>query len=543
MAIFKNYGVDYKKINAASSVPDLVSVPKKNLTTVFSKHDALVLIYQNAIELINDASLPKFLTEAIKKYKSIDQTFNGESKTPTLLSIPETPGNRVIISFTGSLDRHVDDVRKFAEAGSRALSRAVKAGSNKPLMVISTKVIKDKYIYSFESTLLGALSSIWQPLEGREFRPNLSPLKKLSVVTEATKKGETISLDFCRAIEMGKFFARDITGTEPERMSPERMVEICREEFKGTAVKVSVESDFKQIDKNYPLVGAVARASQHVTRHQPRIIRLEYTPPGVIEETLYFVGKGLTYDTGGADLKVGGHMAGMSRDKGGAGAVAGILRTAAELKPKNTKIIGIIGAVRNSIGSDAFVTDEIITSRAGVRVRIGNTDAEGRLVLVELLAKAKEEALTAKNPVLFTIATLTGHSYRAYGPYPIAIENGVAAKMKLVKEMEKTGELWGEPFEHSIVRREDYAFIQPRSSAEDVVSCNSEPSTMTARGHQFPMAFLDVTSGLDKHDLGSENELPYIHIDIGGAAVEGGDWQFGRPTGSPILNLYKTFVK
>ncbi len=74
-----------------------------------------------------------------------------------------------------------------------------------------------------------------------------------------------------------------------------------------------------------------------------------------IEETLYFVGKGLSYDTGGADLKVGGHMAGMSRDKGGAGAVAGILRMAAELKPKNTKIVGLIGAVRNSIGSDAYV--------------------------------------------------------------------------------------------------------------------------------------------------------------------------------------------
>lgn len=543
MGIYKNYRVDYKKINAEASIPELATLPLKNLTTSLSKFDSLILVYQNVTEIINDSRLSKPLREAVKQLKSVDQAFTGESKTPTLLSNNEAPGSRLIISFTGSLDKHVDDVRKFAEAGSRGLTRAVQAGSKKPLFLVSDKVIKDKYIYSFESAILGALSGIWQPLEAREFNPNLSPLKKLTIVSESNKKAESASLDFCRAVEIGKFFSRDITGTEPERMSPEKMAEICQEEFKGTSVKVSVDSDFKQIDKQYPLIGAVARASQHVSRHQPRIIRLEYTPPGVIEETLYFVGKGLTYDTGGADLKVGGHMAGMSRDKGGAGAVAGLLRAAAELKPKNTKIIGLIGAVRNSIGSDSFVTDEIITSRAGVRVRIGNTDAEGRLVLVELLAKAKEEALAAKNPILFTIATLTGHSYRAYGSYPIAIENGVAAKMKLVRVMEKNGDLWGEPFEHSMVRREDYAFIAPRSAAEDVVSCNSEPSTMTSRGHQFPMAFLDVTSGLDKHDLGSENELPYIHIDIGGSAVENGDWQFGRPTGNPILNLYKTFVK
>ncbi len=542
MSTYKFYPVDYKKIDAASTIPELIAVPSKSFLANFDNYDSLVLIYPSVTELLNDESLPKTIVDQLKTYKSVDGTFTAESKIAVLLPNSSAPGNRLIVSFTGSLDKNVDDVRKYAEAGSRALSRASKAGSVSPLFVVSQKVIKDKYIYSFETTVIGALSSIWQPLEGREFKPGAAKLEKIGFVTDSDKTDKTF-LDFCRIVELGKFFSRDITGTEPERMSPLKMAEICVEEFKGTSVTVTVEADFKVIDKEFPLIGAVARASSHVERHQPRVIRLEYTPPGAIEETLYFVGKGLSYDTGGADLKVGGHMAGMSRDKGGAGAVAGILRMAAELKPKNTKIVGLIGAVRNSIGSDAYVTDEIITSRAGVRVRIGNTDAEGRLVLVELLAKAKEEALVSKNPVLFTVATLTGHAYRAYGSYPIAIENGVATKMKLVKEMEKIGELWGEPFEHSIVRREDYAFIAPKSAAEDVVSCNSEPSTMTARGHQFPMAFLDVTSGLDKHDLGSQNELPYIHIDIGGSAVENGDWQFGRPTGSPVLNLYKTFVK
>src|SRR5439155_798613 len=79
-----------------------------------------------------------------------------------------------------------------------------------------------------------------------------------------------------------------------------------------------------------PLIGAVARASYAVPRHHPRIIRLTYEGAGPIERTIFLAGKGVTYDTGGADLKTDGHMAGMSRDKGGAAAIAGLLRVVAE---------------------------------------------------------------------------------------------------------------------------------------------------------------------------------------------------------------------
>src|SRR5262249_4760350 len=154
----------------------------------------------------------------------------------------------------------------------------------------------------------------------------------------------------------------------------------------GGPIKIDILSDPKRIKKEYPLIGAVARASFGIARHEPRIIRLEYSPPGgKVQRTLLLAGKGVTYDTGGADLKVNGHMAGMSRDKGGAGAIAGLFELLAEAKPKGVRVVGLLGMVRNSIGPDAYVTDEIIPSRAGVRVRIGNTDAEGRLVLADLL--------------------------------------------------------------------------------------------------------------------------------------------------------------
>src|SRR5262249_7309392 len=100
-----------------------------------------------------------------------------------------------------------------------------------------------------------------------------------------------------------------------------------------------------------------------------------------------------------------------------------------------------------------------------------------------------------------------------------------------IDALDALGDAWGEPIERSRVRREDYAFVAPRSAAEDVVSCNTAASVNTPRGHQFPFAFLDVASGL------RGGELAYGHLDISGAAVGSQDWQFGRPTGVPVATL------
>jgi len=96
-----------------------------------------------------------------------------------------------------------------------------------------------------------------------------------------------------------------------------------------------------------------------------------------------------------------------------------------ELKPDGIEVVGAMTMVRNSVGSDAYVSDEIVTSRAGVRVRVGNTDAEGRMAMADVLCKLKEEAVNAVNPQLMTIATLTGHACMAVGePYSIIMDNG-----------------------------------------------------------------------------------------------------------------------
>jgi leucyl aminopeptidase len=230
-------------------------------------------------------------------------------------------------------------------------------------------------------------------------------------------------------------------------------------------------------------------------------------------------------------------MAGMSRDKGGAAAVAGFMLSVARLGLSGVKVIAELGVVRNSIGPDSFVADEIIASHAGVRVRIGNTDAEGRLVLADLLSHLREDARQATAPRLFSVATLTGHASRAVGPYNIALDNGPARAAGVAEALSKQGDQWGDPFEVSRLRREDYDFVAPRSRADDLLSCNNLPSSATPRGHQFPMAFLAIASGLDRHGSDAAQPLAFTHIDIGGSGVEGSDWQHGRPSARPLVAM------
>ena len=183
--------------------------------------------------------------------------------------------------------------------------------------------------------------------------------------------------------------------------------------------------------------------------------------------------------------------------------------------------------VRNSVGEECYVADEIITSRAGVRIRVGNTDAEvfkeemtskmcapfiffyqGRMAMVDVLCDMKERALKEVNPHIMTIATLTGHAVLANGPYTNVMDNGPAKRENFAQNLQTTGDHYGDMFEISTVRREDFDFIKDQSGKfVDVLQCNNAASSRTPRGHQFPAAFMQVVAGLDKHMCSSEKPL------------------------------------
>lgn len=479
------------------------------------------------------------LKAAIAAQAATDAAF---ASTVSLVHAAGLAGGRLVAAPTGPIGRDHDDVRRYADAASRGMRRARDAGSKKPLLVLQPPPAGTGTMTAFARTAaLGAAGSLWEPLEAREaLGKAITPIEQVGVAVLGGSFGKE-DASWVEAADAGLGLARDLCGTEPERMAPPQFAAYVQQAFAKLPVKVTVQKDLKKLQKEYPLLMAVARASLAVPRHRPNVVRLEYTPKGKVEHTLLFAGKGLTYDTGGADLKTGGVMAGMSRDKGGAAAVAGLFLAVARLKLPGVRLVAELGVVRNSIGSEAFVSDEIIASHAGCRVRIGNTDAEGRLVLADLLSHLRIDASKAVSPRLFSVATLTGHAGRAVGPYNIALDNGPARALRIADTLGAVGDLCGDPFEVSRLRREDFDFVAPRSKADDVLSCNNAASSATARGHQFPMAFLCLASGLAKHGNDSAVPLPYTHIDIGGSGCEGGDWQHGRPSGRPVVALLEAF--
>ncbi|XP_053726930.1 putative aminopeptidase W07G4.4 [Synchiropus splendidus] len=493
----------------------------------------------DGVVLVTDSldSLPselKVLKDALQDYGAVD---GGLGEEVVVLKVPGLPGNRLVFASTGPVNRDYDDVRRFSDAAASGMKRALKAGMQRPLLVCPTH--KD-YKSSTLTAALGALQALYMPLECRE-AVEKAKIHKASIlglwVTEFTQGTKLVEL--ASALESGRLACRDIGGSDPERMAAPRAAEYVQELFKDSPVKVEVVSDLKVLEREYPCLAAVNRCANSVPRHQARVIKLQYCGEGPVQKTLMLVGKGITYDTGGADIKAGGVMAGMHRDKCGAAAVAGFFQVLAKLKPKHLKVVGAMAMVRNSVGADCYVADELVVSRAGRRVRVGNTDAEGRMVMVDLLCEMKEKAINEVAPELFTIATLTGHAIRAMGPnYSIIMDNGPAHRSGNAHQWQKAGDVLGDVFEVSNIRREDYDFHKGKSEYEDILQSNNLPSSATPRGHQTPAAFLIMASGLHMHGIDSAAPLRYSHIDIAGSS---GPFP-GVPTGAPVLAMATNYI-
>ncbi|KAG0409812.1 hypothetical protein HPB47_013070 [Ixodes persulcatus] len=497
--------------------------------------DAVVIVGTGIDEHHLQGLAAKYL-DPLSSYRACDAKAEEEA---FVLCLPEQyPIRRLVYSPTGPLNRDQDDVRAFADAACKGVKRALSAGSKKPLVFLPTQ--HGTFTSFHLVTVLGALHPLYVPLEIRQDVPSrLQKVDRLGFAQFPALPNRDRMFAAALALEKGRIVCRDIGGSDPERMSPPEVASYVQKVFEGSPVQVEVISNEKLLEQEYPLLAAVNRAARGIARHQARMVLLTYTPEGPVTSTVFLVGKGVTYDTGGADVKAGGVMAGMHRDKCGAAAVAGFFKVLSELRPKGVKVYGAMAMVRNSIGPDGYVSDEIITSRAGVRVRVGNTDAEGRMAMADVLAQFKEKALHETNPRLFTIATLTGHACLAVGDgYSIIMDNGPAREQAVSAKVKAAGDATGDMFEVSTIRREDYTFVTGPSEYEDILQSNNLPSSRTPRGHQSPAAFLIRTSGLDKHGLDSAKPLCYSHIDI---AASSGPFP-GIPSGAPIPSLVHAFV-
>jgi leucyl aminopeptidase len=198
---------------------------------------------------------------------------------------------------------------------------------------------------------------------------------------------------------------RDLINTPANDMTPSALANAALDMAKTFNAKATAIVGEALLKKNFPLIHAVGRASSEA----PRLIDITWGNPKHPKLTL--VGKGVCFDTGGLDIKPSSGMLLMKKDMGGAAAAIAAARMimAAKLKVRLRLLLPI---VENAISGNAFRASDIIRSRKGLTVEIGNTDAEGRLILADALALASEE----KPDLLIDYATLTGAARVALGP-------------------------------------------------------------------------------------------------------------------------------
>jgi leucyl aminopeptidase len=223
--------------------------------------------------------------------------------------------------------------------------------------------------------------------------------RKVRLVVPESLDGEDVS----RIVE-GVTLCRDLTNTPSNDMGPSELEAASRALAKRHGAKVQVTTG-DALQKNFPLVHAVGAGSER----SPRLIDITWGKSGDPRITL--VGKGVCFDTGGLDIKPDSGMLNMKKDMGGSATALGLAHMIMARGLK-VRLRVIIPAVENSISGASFRPRDVYVSRTGISVEIGNTDAEGRLILADALALAGED----KPVMIVDFATLTGAARVALGP-------------------------------------------------------------------------------------------------------------------------------
>ncbi|XP_059050266.1 putative aminopeptidase W07G4.4 [Achroia grisella] len=480
-------------------------------------YDAMILIlYPEELKV----QLPRHIGGFVEKCFKVDRHIHS---TTTVWNCEYVSGGRLIISPTGQISAY-HDVTVVKQAARKGMLRALDAGARNPLLVVQNLV---EYPDAQLVCILGALEALYTPLQIREREGGRNYIKIGFYAEDKNNDGFDRIVRNAIALERARVFARDIGGADPERMTPENVAQFVTNSFAGdTNIKVTVIRDENIIAKEYPLLAAVSRAANRIDRHKARIVEIEYKPsdPTRITETVMLVGKGVTYDTGGADIKISGKMPGMSRDKCGAAAVAGFLKACSILKPPHLKVIGVLCLCRNSVGEDSYVADELLVSRSNKTVRVTNTDAEGRFAMADSVFKLSEVADKELNPHIYTIATLTGHARACYGKYTAVMDNHSARAANHAGRLQFSGSRVGEGIEVSVIRQDDLAVNVGKSKGDDLVQVDMETKS---RHHQLAAGFLIKVGGLENKNI------KYTHMDIAGSAGEAPN----EPSAVPILSL------
>ena len=268
-------------------------------------------------------------------------------------------------------------------------------------------------------------------IQNKWFSKDIIDIKNVTFICDEPKK-HSQNIQEIRNIANGVFTARDLVWQPPNILYPSSFADECKK-LKKIGVKVTIYNE-KQLEKlGMEALLAVGRGS----RKDSRVVVMEWSGAKKVTSPMAFVGKGVCFDSGGLSLKPSKSMEDMKWDMGGAATVTGLIEAAALSKIKQN-LIGVIGLVENMPDGDAQRPGDVIKSLSGQTIEVLNTDAEGRLVLADILSWTEKKY---KPKFMIDLATLTGAMIVALGNTRAGLFSN---NKEISKAISSAGEITGE---------------------------------------------------------------------------------------------------
>ncbi|MCA2226788.1 leucyl aminopeptidase [Nonomuraea aurantiaca] len=378
--------------------------------------------------------------------ESLDAAFGGKlAATLTAVGFSGKPGELAKVPVFGAIaapllvavglgDSAKADATADAEALRRAAGAAVRsiAGTARAALLLPAESADQA-----EAVALGALLGAYGFSRYRTNGEVKEPVGDLTVLSANGADGSDGIAGRASVLAESVTLVRDLVNTPPSDLWPAKFAEIAEQRGGEAGLSVEVLDDKQLKDGGYGGLIGVGQGSAN----PPRLVRLSYTHPEATK-TLAYVGKGITFDSGGLSLKPSASMDWMKSDMGGAGAVLGALIGIARLAPK-VNVVGYLCLAENLPSGTAQRPSDVIHSYSGKTVEVLDTDAEGRLVLMDGIARAAEDS----PDLIVDVATLTGAQIVALGWRTAGVMANDDAVRELVVEVAgAAGEgAWGMP--------------------------------------------------------------------------------------------------
>ena len=332
------------------------------------------------------------------------------------------------------------------------------------------------------------------------------------VVKDPRSKAVRAVVDRAAVIADAVALARDLVNTAPGDLRPDAFAQAAVDACTAVGCAVEVLDEKALAEGGYGGILGVGAGSSN----PPRLVRIAYDGGKSATSTVHIVGKGITFDSGGLSLKPAQSMEWMKSDMGGAAAVISTMRAIAQLKP-TVNVVGWVPTAENMPSGHAIRPSDVLTMRSGKTVEVLNTDAEGRLILADAIARAGEE----KPDIIIDVATLTGAQLIALGSHVYAVmANNDLLRTEITNAADAAGEqAWPMPLPEELRKSLD-------SEVADIANTGDRNGGMMTAG-VFLQQF--VPDG-----------VRWAHLDIAGPSFNQGDPHGYTPkggTGVPVRTL------